>query len=299
MALPMTFRRRKKLHEKGDTPDVYHYDKMNEGLRVQIVMKMDEVTSLNYYQHDGRIIYSTVVPVMRQEKKAFALCKNSYENNTPREEFLNWFIKEPDLEYLLSGLEIFMQTASKLLTPYESSRDTYLEEMNELMLEDCFGYQFINGYIIKLGSEYIHKEVVVPLLHLISGEKYNVVNAEFRKAHEEFRKKDYEDCIHDCCNAFESMGKVIALDQGWTELSERSTAKDIVKAIFDHQFIPSYMQQEFTGLRTILESGINTVRNRAGGHGAGVTLRNIEKHIAEFQMNQTAAALKLLAEYNR
>lgn len=295
----MTFRRRKKLREKGDTPDVYHYDNMDQGLRVQIVMKMDEVTCLRYWSSDGQEIYSAAVPIMRQEKKTFLLSGNPYGRYPPREEFQNWFLQEADLEHLLSGLELFMRVASNLGTPHENIRDGYLEEMNELMLEDGFGYQFVDGDIIELGSEYVHKEVIIPLLGLISDPKYKVVNDEFRKAHEEFRKKDYEDCIHDCCNAFESMGKIIASEQGWTEVTDKSTVKDIVKAIFDHQFIPSYMQQEFTGLRTILESGINTVRNKAGGHGAGVTPRNIEKHVAEFQMNQTAAALKLLAEYNR
>lgn len=125
------------------------------------------------------------------------------------------------------------------------------------------------------------------------------MNEEFRKAHTEFRARDYEDCIHDCCNAFESMIKIIAADQGWTEISDKSTVRDLVKALFDHEFIPAYMAQEFTGLRTILEGGINTVRNKAGGHGAGVTPRAIEKQVAEFQLNQTAAALKMLAEFNQ
>ena len=56
------------------------------------------------------------------------------------------------------------------------------------------------------------------------------------------------------------------------------------------------MQNEFTGLRTILESGTPTVRNKAAGHGAGPNPRNIPRHIAAFQLHQTAAAIVLLIQ---
>jgi hypothetical protein len=54
------------------------------------------------------------------------------------------------------------------------------------------------------------------------------------------------------------------------------------------------MQNSFTGLRTILESGVPTTRNKTAGHGTGATPRNIPRYIAEFQLHQTAAAILLL-----
>jgi hypothetical protein len=56
------------------------------------------------------------------------------------------------------------------------------------------------------------------------------------------------------------------------------------------------MQTEFTGLRTILEGGVGTVRNKAGGHGAGENKREVPRHVAAFQLHQTAAAILLLVE---
>jgi hypothetical protein len=302
MALPMTFRRRKMLREKGDIPDVYQYASCSQGLRTQLLMKLDRLSQIRYPNFDGHQLYSSVLPALRFDKKVFTLADRGYvEYSADKVEFCSWFMAENDLDHLLSGLELFLN--SSIIREIWVEREKVLrshavEEINAAMLEDGFGFQFENGMIIEIGSEFIHKEVVVPVLGLLSNPKYATVNEEFRKAHDEFRRQDYEDSIHDCCNAFESMGKIIAKEKGWSEVTEKATAKDIVKALFAHQFIPAYMEQEFTGLRTILESGINTVRNKAGGHGQGPTPRVIDKQVAEFQINQTAAVLKLLAEYN-
>lgn len=301
MALPMTFRRRKMLREKGDAPDVYQYVSCSQGLRIQLLMKLDQLSQIRYSNFDGQQLYSSVLPDLRFDKKVFALAERGrYEHSADKVEFCSWFMAENDLDHFLSGLELFLNS-SLMRTTWQSGvafRSMTIDEINAAMLEDGFGFQFENGMIIEIGSEFIHKEVVVPVLGLLSNPKYATVNEEFRKAHDEFRRQDYEDSIHDCCNAFESMGKIIAKEKGWSEVTEKATAKDIVKALFAHQFIPAYMEQEFTGLRTILESGINTVRNKAGGHGQGPTPRVIDKQVAEFQINQTAAVLKLLAEYN-
>lgn len=301
MALPMTYRRRKMLREKGDAPDVYQYDTMSDGLRRQIIMKMDDLTRLSYYnlsRHGG--LYKLILPQLRQEKQVFSLASRGFEDyDADIIEFRNWFLSEPDTDYLLTGLELFLFVVSRARCVDEERRSDEIAQINALMLEDGFGFQFVDGNIIEIGTEFIHKEVVVPVLGLLTEAKYNTVNEEFRKAHSEYRHGDYEDSIHDCCNAFESMMKIIANEQGWSEITEKSTVSSLVNAIFIHKFIPAYMAQEFTGLRTILESGINTIRNKAGGHGQGSNPRNIEKHVAEFQLNQTAAVLKLLAEYNR
>ena len=298
----MTYRRRKMLREKGDTPDVYQYETMSEGLRTQILMTMKDIAELTYQETYGDAIYRAIVPMMRQEKKVFNIADRGYSDvDGDRTEFRNWFFSENDLDFLLTGLEMFLRCAQNLRISYLSGiedREHLINTVNAYMLEDGFGFQFEGGQIIEIGSTYVHKEVVVPVLGLLSDPQYATVNQEFRKAHTEFRQGDYEDCIHDCCNAFESLMKIIAAKRSWTEITEKSTVKDLVKAIFDHQFIPAYMSTEFTGLRTILEGGINVVRNKAGGHGQGPTPRTIDKQVAEFQLNQTAAALKLLAEYD-
>jgi hypothetical protein len=296
----MTYRRRKLLRDKGDVADIYQYESMSDRLRAQVLLRLDELATTSYWNFNGIEIFQFVVDEMRQEKGVFELASSGPRvSEQGWREFRGWFLSEDDTDYLLSGLETFMRIASNLDAKSPEVRDRHIAAINAFMLEDGFGFQFEGGEIFEIGSTFVHKEVVVPLLGLLSDPKYVTVNEEFRKSHQEFKAQDYEDSIHDCCNAFESMMKIIANEQGWVEITEKSTAKDLVKALYDHDFIPSYTQQGFTGLRTILEGSINVVRNKAGGHGQGATPRVIDKQVAEYQLNQTATALKLLAEYNK
>ena len=59
---------------------------------------------------------------------------------------------------------------------------------------------------------------------------------------------------------------------------------------------PSDLQSQFGALRSVLESGVPTIRNRAGGHGAGVKRREVPRHLASYTLHLTAAAILFLAE---
>jgi hypothetical protein len=68
---------------------------------------------------------------------------------------------------------------------------------------------------------------------------------------------------------------------------------------FSNGLIPLHFQSQFGGLRSILESGIPTVRNKNAGHGAGTTPRTIPKYLAAFQLQQTAATILMLIEASK
>ena len=201
------------------------------------------------------------------------------------------------IDELLDAIEV----ASRLLTYYSRKIGNaqlvknFTDEINARMLEDGFGYQLEDGQIMQISSQFAHAEIVVPALRLLGDSKFATAESEFRQAHQEFRAGEYEDCIHDCCNAFESVLKVILTEKGWG-FNANDTASKLLAVAFANNLIPSHMQAEFTGLRTILESGTPTVRNKMGGHGAGPNPRNVPSYIAAFQLHQTAAAILLLIE---
>lgn len=297
MVLPNLYSRRKRSASKVDA-DVYQYEDMPIKLRNQMLHIFDRWNNgFRGYNKPDEPIYKDAVEILRTELGVKSLTGRYHSSED--EEFHAWFISHNELDEILDAVEVCVRMGAF----YErkggfhdySGFSTDVEELNARMLEAGFGYQVEDGQIIQISSTFTHKEVTVPALSLLSGPQFHTANEEFRQAYQEFNQGNYDDCIHDCCNAFESVLKVILTEKGWA-FSPNDAASKLIAVAFANGLIPTYMQNEFTGLRTILESGVPTVRNKDGGHGAGTNPRNIPRYVAAFQLHQTAAAIILLIE---
>lgn len=56
------------------------------------------------------------------------------------------------------------------------------------------------------------------------------------------------------------------------------------------------MNSHLTSIRTTLETGIPTVRNKLSGHGQGSTISPIPDEFAEYALNLTATNIVLLVK---
>ena len=92
--------------------------------------------------------------------------------------------------------------------------------------------------------------------------------------------------------------KTIFEKKGWS-YEKGASLKKLLAVAFSNGLLPEFLTSEFAGLRQVLENGVGTVRNKIGGHGAGSQKRSVPKEIAAFQLNQTAATIKLLVEASR
>ena len=81
--------------------------------------------------------------------------------------------------------------------------------------------------------------------------------------------------------ALESTLKVICHRRAWQFDAEKDTASSLIDIVFKEGLIPDYLQSQFGALRSVLESGVPTIRNRAGGHGAGVKEAQVFNEINE------------------
>jgi hypothetical protein len=296
LALLKTWSRRKREAERATSgvADVYRYDLPSAKLREQVRQLIDSTVS-RIQSRTTDDPYEGATSIMRKELGRQYLSNKWFDDY--QEEFDLFISTHGDVDEWLSAVEVIARLIIYYARQlgYISWADDFIEELNAWMLEDGFGYQIEEGQVVQINSKFLHSEAVVPTLRLLSDPAFAGANAEFRQAHAEFRAGEYEDCIHDCCNAFESVLKVILDKKGWAYHST-DTAKKLLDVAFVNNLIPAHMQNSFTGLRTILESGVPTVRNKTAGHGAGASPRNIPKYIAEFQMHQTAAAILLLVE---
>ena len=170
-----------------------------------------------------------------------------------------------------------------------------ISELNHRFREHAIGYQYNNGQIVRVDSGFIHAEVVVPALSLLSSQHFKGAEQEFRSAHEHYRKKEYKDAIVDALNAFESTMKTICDKCGWS-YSKAASAKELINVVLENELAPKYLQSHLSGLRSVLEAGVPTVRNKTSGHGQGAQLITVPEYLAAYVLYLTASNIVLLVE---
>lgn len=295
MALIQTYRRRKR-QAAGAENDVFIYH-IPPNVRVQLLMIIANATEqvCGYYYGEGQL-YADLVKELREEIGTVSLIGSAYAEHD-HVEFERWFSGTDEVGLLLDAIELWVLMATYAAVKHnkQTELDAKVARMNARLLEAGVGYELIDRQIVEKSNQFIHKEAVLPAFHFLSEARFKNANAEFRDAFEAFKNGEYEDCITDCLKAFESVMKVIAHEKKWG-LPDNATAKALIAALFENEYVPAYMQSQFSGIRSMLESSVPTTRNKAGGHGKGVESRIVPKSLAAFQLHQTAAILVFLAE---
>ena len=294
---------------RGETPDVYQYDQLPKSLRVQIVhILFDTLGNQDQYGWDlgkVRAAYESITKILCREYGVFRLPVDYIEKsrNDRMLDLVNYFLEEDDIEKCLDVVEIsfyFVDTATRdywYLNKGDASEtaDQAIQELNDRFREYGVGYCFTNGQIVRIDSEFVHSEVVLPALRILNRKGYAGARQEFLKAHENYRKGDTKEALNECLKSLESVMKSICDKRKWP-YDQRATASKLIGICFDNGLIPSFWQTQFAALRSLLESGVPTARNRLGGHGQGAAPKPVPGHIAGYALHMTAAAVVFLAE---
>ena len=113
--------------------------------------------------------------------------------------------------------------------------DQAIEDLNARFLEHGIGYQFVSGAgIVRKDSEFLHKEVLLPTLSLLSDKLYQGAQDEFLKAHEHYRHGRIKECLNECLKAFESTLKTICQIRGW-KFQQTDAAKALLDKFCTHR----------------------------------------------------------------
>ena len=216
----------------------------------------------------------------------------------------DFFLGTEDVEKAIDVIELSFRFIDKVVRDHPNkflqrkiSPDDAIAELNQRFRGDGVGYQYESGKIIRVDSEFIHSKAMKPALRMLSDPMYEGANEEFLQAHEHYRAKKYEACMSECLKAFESCMKAICTKRRW-KYKETDPASRLIGIIFDKKLIPSHMQSHFTSLRSTLESGLPTARNRQAGHGQGVKKRTVPSYIAAYTLHLAASNILLLAKAN-
>jgi len=256
---------------------------------------------LGQYADPPNPAYEHIVKTMRRELGVHELIGDGQLN--PADELLNWLQHEMNIVNWLDGVELSLRAIDRVvrgqgdMQVYGPSQtpDEVIEEFNARLQEASVGYQYIFGDIIRIDSQHIHSEVVLPVLQLLGAPEFEAANSEYRSAHEAFRHGELEDCLVDCGKALESVLKVIGRKRGWT-FNDTDTASKLIQVAVDANFLAAYSQTAFNHLKGLIESSTPAIRNKMAAHGAGASPRVIPQHLAAFQLHQTAAVILYLAE---
>ena len=173
--------------------------------------------------------------------------------------------------------------------------DDAVKELNGRFSEHRIGYQFESPKIVRVDSKFLHQEVVKPALQLLKAKNYAGANEEFREAHEHYRYRRYGEAVNECLKALESTLKVICKKRKWPFSADTATSKKLLEIVFEKGLVPGYLESKFTGLRTVLESGVPTIRNRESGHGTGEEPRHVHQHLAAYVLHLTASAIVFIS----
>jgi AbiJ N-terminal domain 4 len=177
---------------------------------------------------------------------------------------------------------------------YQQLPDDAINELNTRFREHAIGYQYNNGHIVRVDSDFIHAEVVVPALTLLSSQDFSGAEQEFRIAHKYYREQEYKEAIANALKAFESTIKTICKRLNWS-YDENDTASPLIENILKKGLIPKYHDQQLHALKKLLVS-VSTPRNKEAGHGQGEDVKQVPGYLAGYALNITASNIIFLVE---
>lgn len=288
---------RRKRQAAKTTADVYQYVDLSPKLRQQMLFAFRHMADVAVKGTSTEAeLWNDVVEILREEQGVESLGKGYFPH--AQAEFDHWFKANDDIDAALDAVEIITRVCAYYAPRgYDNTTPQFkklVTTLNDRMLEAQFGFQVEDVTIVELSSQFAHAEIVVPALRVLNEDRFATANAEFRKAHEEFRNQSYADCITDCGKALESVFKVIAAERSWPGVSDNSTLAKLIEAAAANDLFPGYMEEQVRGLRAMLQ-GPGTVRNKDGAHGKGDAPSHASRDLAAYQLHQTAAALIFLA----
>ncbi len=299
-------KRQKRL--RGDVPDVYTYDAIPNPLRVQVVRIWKNVLGdENQYERTSfqtRGAYKFIAETLRQEYGVFQLSDvlpgSRFEY---MEDLFKFFLAETNVEKTLDVIELTFRWIDRMTRKYDylgrqnasKIADDAISELNIRFREHGVGYQYEEGEIIRVDSQLLHKEAVQPAISLLAAKEYCGAQDEFLKAYDHFRHGNHKEAVNEALKAFESTMKTICEKKGWGYNSS-DTSKKLLDICFQNNLVPRFWRQHMSALRSLLEGGVPTGRNRLSSHGQGQAPIIVPDHIAAYVLHMTASAIVFLVK---
>lgn len=295
----------RRIKDANGEPEVFVYDNFPETFRNQfftVINNFLKKLCKKNSQYDFDDLVEEICEIFAQEKGlkcisgAMYISSNSlralekYIDSCNDEDFL-------DLMDFVFGVLISDEDIKNSCFIYDDDEDFFqyaIDELNVRLKQHSLGYEFTNGQIIKKTNTVTHKNIVKPALKLLLDEEFRGAEEEYLLAFEHFRKAENKDAIINAAKAFESTMKIICAGMQYEFDKNKDNAKKLINTLEKNSFYPSYLNNHITNIRTTLESGAPTVRNKLSGHGQGTATTNVTDEYVEYVLNLVATNIVFL-----
>ncbi len=301
-----------KREEESQQNDVFSYDEIPHPLRVQILNALNDAAQRIYSRTipayriigtEGKDIFADSCLQLRREYGLAHLPVDTPRSHRESQETLahefTAFFQNCESIQVLDALDVIFQMIEmaerKGILDSECNSQTITAEINRRFMEHSVGFQCQSGRMMQISNEWLHVDAVVPTLKVLGDPLFSGAESEFLNAHDHFRHQRNQECLNECLKAFESAMKIICDNKGWS-YKQNDTSKRLIQICLDKGLVPTFSQQQLTSLRTLLESGIPTARNKRAGHGQGVQVNHVSNALARYVLHITAATILLLVE---
>jgi len=128
--------------------------------------------------------------------------------------------------------------------------DDAIEELNGRFFEHNLGYQYLNGQIVRIDSQFAHEEIVKPALSLLNTAGFDGPAQEFMNAFDHYKNGRDKEAVAEALKAFESTMKAICAARNWNH-SPNATAAPLIKLLCEKELIPAKLESIAIGDRSI------------------------------------------------
>lgn len=287
--------------EKEQKSDVYSYDCFPEGFRNQLMLILRDLfnsNKLDIFSHNMKPNFweSTCSGFAREKGLKFLESQYGQINNVVALEDYIDTCDDNDFLDLLDYLVGYVFKSGKFTRCHMFEQVTKaIDELNARFKQHSLGYEFINGELIKKTNEIMHVNVVKPALGLLHDRAFEGAEQEYLKAFDCFKKCDNKNAILEAAKSFESVMKTICKKNNYT-YDEKDTASKLIRILEENSFFPSYLNSHLSGIRTTLESGAPTLRNKIAGHGQGDSVVEVSDEYVEYALNLVATNIVFLVK---
>ena len=164
-----SFALRKRRTQNAGKPTIYRYDRFPAAFRAQVLHILWEEFDLKGASEYRRPLaywnaiyefYSREIGFFSPVENASEICKTI-------------LMEEDNVDNVLSFIEMVFHGSEMLTGGDRSLADKAIRTLNRRFLQHDLGYQFQEGYIIVMTSEYLHTEVIEPAITLLRSEGFD------------------------------------------------------------------------------------------------------------------------------